>query len=58
LDTGPIIAQSVLSVDHTYTAADMAQAGCDLEKIVLAKAVKLVLEERVFLHANRTIVFQ
>jgi formyltetrahydrofolate deformylase len=58
LDTGPIIAQSVLSVDHSYTAADMAQAGRDVEKIVLAKAVKLVLEERVFLHASRTIVFQ
>ena len=58
LDTGPIIAQGVLSVDHTYTAADMARAGRDVETIVLAKAVKLVLEERVFLHDNRTIVFE
>jgi formyltetrahydrofolate deformylase len=58
LDTGPIIAQSVLPVDHTYTAAAMAQAGRDVEKIVLARAVKLVLEERVFLHGNRTVVFE
>ncbi len=58
LDTGPIIAQGVLPVNHGYTAAGMAHAGRDLEKIVLAKAVKLVLEERVFLHHNRTIVFE
>ncbi len=58
LDTGPIIAQGVLPVNHAHTAAGMAQAGRDLEKIVLAKALRLVLEERVFLHHNRTIVFE
>ncbi len=58
LDTGPIIAQSVIPVNHTYTGAAMAQAGRDVEKIVLATAVKLVLEERVFLHGNRTVVFE
>ena len=58
LDTGPIIAQGVLPVNHSYTAADMAQAGRDVEKIVLAKALKLVLEERVFLHHNRTVIFE
>jgi formyltetrahydrofolate deformylase len=57
LDTGPIIAQGVIPVSHTYTAAAMVQAGRDVEKIVLARAVKLVLEERVFLHGNRTIIF-
>lgn len=57
LDTGPIIAQSVHPVDHTYTAADMAQAGRDVEKIVLATGLKLMLEERIFLHGNRTIIF-
>lgn len=57
LDMGPIISQNVQHVDHTYTASDMAQAGRDIEKVVLAKALKLVLEERVFLHNNRTIVF-
>ena len=58
LDTGPIIAQGVIPVNHAYTAVAMAQAGRDVEKIVLARAVKLVLEERVFLHGNRTIVFE
>ena len=45
-------------MNHTVTAAAMVQAGRDVEKIVLAKAVKLALEERVFLHGNRTIVFE
>ena len=57
LDEGPIIAQDVIPVNHTYTAEEMAQAGRDVEKIVLAKALKLVLDERVFIHQNRTIVF-
>jgi formyltetrahydrofolate deformylase len=58
LDTGPIIAQNVIPVNHTYTAAAMVQAGRDAEKITLAKAVKLALEERVFLHGNRSVVFE
>ena len=58
LDTGPIIAQDVISVNHSHTAADMALAGRDVEKIVLARALKLVCEERVFLSGNRTIIFE
>ena len=58
LDTGPIIAQNVIPINHTYSAAAMVQAGRDAEKITLARAVKLVLEERVFLHGNRTVVFE
>ncbi len=58
LDTGPIIAQSVIPVNHAHTAAAMVQAGRDVEKIVLARAVKLMFEERVFLHGNRTIIFE
>ncbi|MEI6235064.1 MAG: formyltetrahydrofolate deformylase [Planctomycetota bacterium] len=58
LDTGPIIAQGIQPVNHAHTAADMAQAGRDIEKVVLAKALKLMLEERVFLHKNRTIIFE
>jgi formyltetrahydrofolate deformylase len=57
LDEGPIIAQSVIPVDHTYTAAAMAQAGRDVEKIVLANALRLVFEERVFINGNRTVIF-
>lgn len=58
LDEGPIISQDVLPVNHSYTAQEMAYAGRDIEKIVLAKALKLVLEERVFIHKNRTVVFE
>ncbi len=56
LDDGPIIAQSVIPVDHTHTPAEMARAGRDVEKIVLANALKLVFEGRVFLCGNRTVV--
>lgn len=58
LDEGPIIAQDVLPVNHSYTAEEMASAGRDVETIVLAKALKLVLEERVFIYQNRTVVFE
>jgi len=58
LDEGPIIAQDVIPVTHSHTAEEMAQAGSDVEKIVLAKALRLVLEERIFIHDNRTIVFE
>ena len=57
LDDGPIIAQDVIAVDHSFTPERMAQAGRDVEKLVLARAVRLVLEERVFLHGRRTVVF-
>ena len=58
LDDGPIIAQDVIHVDHSFTPERMAQAGRDVEKLVLAKAVRLMLEERVFLHGRRTVVFE
>ena len=58
LDDGPIIAQDVIHVDHSFTPERMAQAGRDVEKLVLARAVRLVLEERVFLHGRRTVVFR
>lgn len=57
LDEGPIIAQDVLSVDHTQSAKQMQRLGRDVEKIVLARAVRLVLEDRVFVNGNRTVVF-
>lgn len=58
LDEGPIIFQDVISVNHTKTAIEMAAAGRDVEKIVLAKALKLVFEDRVFIAGNRTIIFE
>jgi formyltetrahydrofolate deformylase len=57
LDEGPIIVQQVIPVDHTHGAADMAQAGRDVEQMVLARALKLVFEDRVFLSGHRTIIF-
>lgn len=58
LDEGPIIAQDVLPVNHSYTAEGMAQAGQDVEKNVLTRALKLVLEERVFIYKHKTILFE
>jgi formyltetrahydrofolate deformylase len=57
LDQGPIIAQQVIPVDHTHSPADMARAGREIEQAVLARALNLVLEDRVFLSANRTVIF-
>lgn len=57
LDEGPIIAQSVIPTDHSQNAKEMAQAGRDVEKIVLAKSLELVLKEKVFVYKNRTIIF-
>ncbi|WP_342086840.1 formyltetrahydrofolate deformylase [Dyadobacter sp. OTU695] len=56
LDEGPIIAQDVKEVDHKLTASDMATLGKDTEKAVLSKALKLVFNDRVFIHHNRTII--
>jgi formyltetrahydrofolate deformylase len=58
LDKGPIIAQDVQPVTHAHTAADMARAGRDVEKIVLAHGLTLLLEERVFLSGDRAVVFE
>lgn len=58
LDTGPIIAQDVRPVTHAHTAADMARAGRDVEEIVLAHGLTLLLEERVFLSGDRAVVFE
>ncbi len=57
LDEGPIIVQNVIPVDHTYSVEEMVQSGRDVEKISLARALKLVFEDKVFVSGNRTIVF-
>ncbi|MBP6985107.1 MAG: formyltetrahydrofolate deformylase [Alphaproteobacteria bacterium] len=57
LDEGPIITQQVIPVDHAFSAEDMAKAGEDVEKITLSNALRLVLEDRVFVSGNRTVVF-
>ena len=52
LDEGPIIEQDVIRVDHTDTVEDMIQLGRDVEKNVLARAVRYVLEDRVLLDGD------
>lgn len=57
LDEGPIIEQDVIHIDHAYDWQAMQQAGRDVEKIVLARALKLALEDRIFINGNKTVVF-
>nr|WP_245941845.1 formyltetrahydrofolate deformylase [Helicobacter anseris] len=57
LDEGPIIAQDVININHTYTWKDMQKAGRDIEKIVFAKAIDLALQNRIFVYGNKTVVF-
>ncbi|HSV96465.1 MAG TPA: formyltetrahydrofolate deformylase [Spirochaetota bacterium] len=58
LDEGPIIAQSVIPVDHTFSVDDMQQAGRDGEKVVLARALKLAFEDKIFVNGNKTVIFE
>jgi formyltetrahydrofolate deformylase len=57
LDEGPIICQEVISVNHSHSVKEMSRAGKEVEKAVLARALKLVLEDRVFIYQNKTILF-
>lgn len=57
LDEGPIIAQDVIHVDHAYGWEDMQRSGRDVEKIVLSRALKLALEDRIFVYDNKTVIF-
>lgn len=58
LDEGPIIAQQVVEVDHTYGPEDLVAAGRDTECKALSNAVKWHCEGRVILHGNRTVVLR
>jgi formyltetrahydrofolate deformylase len=57
LDEGPIIAQQTIPVNHSFTAAAMVKTGQEIETAVLANALKLVFEDRVFVYKNKTVVF-
>ncbi|WP_136484298.1 formyltetrahydrofolate deformylase [Vibrio sp. H11] len=56
LDEGPIIKQDVIPIDHTFSAKDMAQAGRDVEKSVLSKALSKVVNDHVFVYGNKTVI--
>lgn len=58
LDNGPIIEQDVIKVDHNFSADMMARSGRDVERLVLDRALTDVLEDRVFVHGNKTVVFK
>lgn len=58
LDEGPIIVQQIIPVNHSYNVADMIRAGKEIETAVLAKALQLVLTDRVFVYKNKTVVFE
>ncbi len=57
LDAGPIIAQDVVRVSHRDEVPDLVRKGRDLEKVVLARAVRLHLENRIVVSGNKTVVF-
>lgn len=58
LDQGPIIEQDVIRIDHSDSIADMVRYGKDIEKAVLARGLRYHLEDRVLVHANKTVVFR
>ncbi len=56
LDEGPIISQDVVRVDHTYSWQNMRDAGRNVEKVVLSNALSLLLQDRVFVYGNKTVI--
>jgi formyltetrahydrofolate deformylase len=57
LDDGPIIHQDVVRITHRHDVNDLVRRGRDLEKLVLAQAVRWHLENRVLAYGNKTVVF-
>jgi formyltetrahydrofolate deformylase len=57
LDNGPIIEQEVVRISHRDSVEDLIRKGRDLEKVVLARAVRLHLDHRILTYGNRTVVF-
>ncbi|MCY3882531.1 MAG: formyltetrahydrofolate deformylase [Dehalococcoidia bacterium] len=58
LDAGPIIEQDVLRVTHRDNRAELMRLGRELERVVLARAVRWHVEDRVLVYGNKTVVFQ
>ena len=56
LDEGPIIYQDITRIDHSYSWEDMRNAGRDVEKIVLSNALKLLLEDKIIIYTNKTVI--
>jgi formyltetrahydrofolate deformylase len=58
LDDGPIIEQGVVRISHRDALEDLVEKGRDLEKVVLSRAVRWHIENRILLHGNRTVIFE
>lgn len=58
LDEGPIIEQDIERVDHAMSVPDLARVGSDVESLVLARAVKAHIEQRILLNGSRTVIFR
>jgi formyltetrahydrofolate deformylase len=58
LDAGPIIEQDTARVNHRFSIEDLKNTGSDLERNVLARAVRWHLEDRVIVFGNKTVVFR
>ena len=58
LDDGPIIEQDVVRIYHRDSIEDLVQKGRDIEKVVLSRAVRWHVENRILLYGNKTVVFQ
>lgn len=58
LDDGPIIEQGVTRISHKESLEDLVEKGRDLEKIVLSRAVRWHIENRILLYNNKTIIFE
>src|SRR3989338_9722248 len=57
LDQGPIIEQDILRISHRDNIEDLIQKGKDIEKIVLSRAVKYQIDNRILTYSNKTVVF-
>jgi formyltetrahydrofolate deformylase len=57
LDEGPIIEQDVIRASHRHSVEELVRKGRDVERIVLSRAVRWHLEDRVLVHGNKTVVF-
>jgi formyltetrahydrofolate deformylase len=57
LDDGPIIEQDVVRISHRDSTEDLIQKGRDLEKVVLSRAVRWHIENRILLYGNKTVIF-
>src|SRR5262249_50581140 len=58
LDDGPIIEQGVARISHRDTLEDLVEKGRDLEKVVLSRAVRWHIENRILLYNKKTVIFE